>query len=122
MIWGWWVKCVCEELQRLLKPLSEAGGPKVALMPPPQHGKSGAATNLAAWMAGRNPDLKMIFASYSADLGVRTNLDVQRIIKSENLQLASPQTKIDQQPLRCPRAQLPAAPYLNFAAITFRVG
>src|SRR5262245_23267739 len=68
------------------------------------------------------PILKTIFASYSADLGVRTNLDVQRIVKSENFQLASPQTTVDQQPLRCPLAQLSAAPYLNFSAITFRVG
>jgi hypothetical protein len=33
-------------------------------------------------VAGRDPDLKTILASYSADLGTRTNLDVQRIIKS----------------------------------------
>jgi hypothetical protein len=44
----------------------------------PQHGKSWAATDFIAWVAERDPDLKTIFASHSADLGIRTNLDVQR--------------------------------------------
>ena len=49
-----------------------------AIMAPPQHGKSWAATDFIAWVAERDPDLKTIFASHSADLGIRTNLDVQR--------------------------------------------
>jgi hypothetical protein len=35
-----------------------------------------AAEDFAAWMAGRNPDYKTIYASYSDDLGTRMNLRV----------------------------------------------
>ena len=56
--------------------------PQLALMAPPQHGKSWAATELMAWVAGKNPNLKTIFASYSEDLGTRTNLDLQRMFMS----------------------------------------
>jgi hypothetical protein len=45
-----------------------------------QHGKSWAATDFIAWVAGHNPDLKTIFASYSDELGTRTNLDLQRMM------------------------------------------
>ena len=61
---------------------------------PSQHGKSTAATDLIAWTAGREPDLKTIFASYSSDLGVRTNLDVQRIIRSPNYRAVFPHMQI----------------------------
>jgi len=46
----------------------------LAICTPPQHGKSTAAEDFSAWMAGRNPDFKTIYASYSQDLGTRMNL------------------------------------------------
>ena len=48
-----------------------------------QHGKSLAVTDLMAWAMGRNPDLKIIFASYSDALGERTSIDLQRILNSD---------------------------------------
>ena len=70
-------------------------GPKLALMAPPQHGKSRAAEDFIAWVAGRNPDLKIIYASFSDDLGVRTNLSQQRTIANQRYQLALGNTRID---------------------------
>jgi predicted phage terminase large subunit-like protein len=96
MTWGWWPRCVCMELQQFYQDMQAGKRPKLAMMAPPQHGKSWAATDFIAWVAGKNPDLKTIFGSYSADLGVRTNLDIQRIIKSPNYQLAFPLTQIGQ--------------------------
>ena len=64
-------------------------------MAPPQHGKSRAAEDFIAWVAGRNPDLKIIYASFSDDLGVRTNLSQQRTIANQRYQLALGNTRID---------------------------
>jgi predicted phage terminase large subunit-like protein len=96
MLTGWWTDCIEAELQIFYEDLIAGGRPKLALTGPPQHGKSSAVTDFTAWVAGRNPDLKTIFASYSDELGMRTNLDLQRIIKSPSFQLAFPLTQIDQ--------------------------
>ncbi len=66
------------EPQRFYAEFKQGKRPKLAIMAPPQHGKSWAATDFIAWVAERDPDLKTIFPSHSADLGIRTNLDVQR--------------------------------------------
>jgi predicted phage terminase large subunit-like protein len=80
----------------------EAGRrPKLAMFAPPQHGKSWPATDFVAWMAGRSPDRKTIFASYSSELGERTNSHLQRIIRSPNFQLAFPRTQIDAEGWAC---------------------
>jgi hypothetical protein len=49
----------------------------------PQHGKSMMVIDFIAWCAGNNPDDKAIFASYSEDLGIRANSDLQRIYDSD---------------------------------------
>jgi hypothetical protein len=56
--------------------------PKLAISTPPQHGKSTAAEDFAGWIAGKQPDWKTIYASYSDDLGVRCNLNLQRLFAS----------------------------------------
>src|SRR5262245_55625326 len=83
MQWGWWVEVVAVELQRFYEDFVAGRRPKLALMAPPQHGKSWTAIDFIAWVSGKNPDLKTILASYSGELGVRANLDLQRIIQSE---------------------------------------
>ena len=75
--------------------------PKMAIMAPPQHGKSWAATDFIAWVAGKNPNVKTIFASYSEALGERTNRDVQRIMRAPNYQLLFPNTRIGEQGWVC---------------------
>jgi hypothetical protein len=52
-------------------------------MAPPQHGKSKAMSDFIAWLAGVNPDIKVIFSSYSDELGARANVELQRAIKSK---------------------------------------
>jgi predicted phage terminase large subunit-like protein len=76
------------DLQEFYQDFAAGRRPRLAIEAPPQHGKSWAATDFMAWVAGKNADLKTIFASYSDDLGVRTNLDLQRIVQSPNFQLA----------------------------------
>jgi len=86
MLRGWFVESVELELQRFYKELAAGKRPQLALMAPPQHGKSWAVTDFIAWAIGKNPDWKTIFASYSAELGIRTNVALQRMLTSENYQ------------------------------------
>jgi predicted phage terminase large subunit-like protein len=64
------------------------------LQAPPQHGKSRAAEDFIAYVAGRNPDLMTIYASFSEELGVRTNLNLQRTIMSPRYQQVFGNTRI----------------------------
>ena len=83
MLWGWWVELVAVELQQFYQDFVAGRRPKLALMAPPQHGKSLTASDFIAWISGKNPDIKTIYASYSAELGVHANRELQRIIQSE---------------------------------------
>jgi hypothetical protein len=82
MIWNPFVYRLTRELQRFCESFERGERPKLAICTPPQHGKSTAAEDFAAWMAGRCPDFKTIYASYSDDLGIRTNLNLQRLFSS----------------------------------------
>src|SRR6266478_732425 len=80
---GWWQQEVANELQRFYRSLIKGERPKLVLMAPPQHGKTEQVKDFIAWVAGKQPDLKAIFASYSDELGVAVNIDLQRIITGE---------------------------------------
>jgi hypothetical protein len=94
MIWGWWTQEVAWQLQRFYEDMVAGRRPKLAISAPPQHGKSWAATDFIAYVAGKMPDKKTIFGSYSDDLGVRTNNDLQRIIMGEPFRRIFPGTRI----------------------------
>ena len=79
---GWWQLEIADELQRFYRSLINGERPKLVLMAPPQHGKTEQVKDLIAWVAGKEPDLKTIFASYSDELGVAVNRDLQRIMTS----------------------------------------
>lgn len=68
---------------------------------PPQHGKSlGATTLLPAYMLGRDPDLRVAIASYSASLANRFNKRVQRMMDSGGYRSSFPETEIKRQGAR----------------------
>jgi hypothetical protein len=83
MLWDWWPQEVSEQLQQFYQDLKDGKRPKIAIMAPPQHGKSTAATDFITWVAGKDPNLKTIFASFSDTLGERTNKEVQRILRTD---------------------------------------
>ena len=62
---------------------------------PPQHGKSEAITDVISWIAGRNPHLRTIYASFSERLGVRANLKLQRLYSKKVYQDIFPETRIN---------------------------
>lgn len=94
MIWGWWVDEISSHLQQFFDALVVGERPKLAIASPPQHGKSSAATDFIAWVAGRDPDLMSLFASYSDDLGRRMNRDLRRIMNSPTYRRIFPETQI----------------------------
>jgi hypothetical protein len=68
---------------------------KLMISMPPQHGKSTLATQLyPAYLLGVNPNLKIVIASYTADLASRFNREVQKIIDSTEYRKVFPNTKI----------------------------
>src|SRR5580700_4290105 len=75
MLTNWWTDDIADHLQQFYEAFARGERPWLAIEAPPQHGKSWAATDFIAYIAGRNPNWKSIFGSYSDDLGVRTNLD-----------------------------------------------
>src|SRR5262249_50817270 len=81
MLQNWWTKEIADALQQFYDDLVGGARPRLAIGAPPQHGKSLAAEDFIAWVSGRNPELKTIFASYSADLGVRTNLALLAVVE-----------------------------------------
>jgi phage terminase large subunit-like protein len=101
MKWGWWLAELADHLQVFGNDLLAGYGPKLAIMAPPQHGKSLAATDFISWLAGRDPNLKTIFASYNEELGVRTNLDIQRTIQSPQYKAAFSRTMIGSSGWQC---------------------
>ena len=82
MLTNWWTVEINRYLKEFYKDLKAGKRPKLALMAPPQHGKSKAVNDFTAWVAGVNPNIKVIFTSYSDELGNRANVELQRAIKS----------------------------------------
>jgi hypothetical protein len=75
LIVGDWPRAVSWHLQNFYYELIEGKRPKLVISSPPQHGKSLAVTDFMAWIMGLNPDLKVIFASYSDTLGERATIE-----------------------------------------------
>jgi hypothetical protein len=80
---GWWQYEVANQLQRFYYRLINGERPMLALMAPPQHAKTEQVTDVIAWIAGKKPEWKTIFASYSDELGLGVNKALQRIMRSE---------------------------------------
>lgn len=91
---NWWVKEVCEELEKFYYDFVNGLKPKLVIQAPPQHGKSVAIIDFISWVAGHNPDCKTIYASFSERLGIKANLKLQRIYDNPTYQKIFPDTKI----------------------------
>jgi hypothetical protein len=83
MLWSPFVGLITRELQKFHEAFVAGKRPKLAMMTPPQHGKSWAAEDFMAWEAGKNPSLKTIYASFSDELGVLRNMNLQRLFASQ---------------------------------------
>ena len=95
MTTGWWQKEVASELQQFVEDYFSGLRPKLIIQAPPQHGKTVQIVDLISWMAGRNPNIKTIYASYSERLGIRANMRLQRLYDSKKYQRIFPDTRIN---------------------------
>lgn len=91
---NWWVKETARHLQAFYERFIAGERPKMLLLAPPQHGKSRMVTDFDAWISGRNPNTKSIFASYSDDLGTRTNSALQRMFDDIKFQKTFPDFRL----------------------------
>jgi predicted phage terminase large subunit-like protein len=94
---SWWQWDAAQNLQQFYDDFVAGKRPKIVLQAPPQHGKTTLVVDFIAWCAGKNPNLRVFFASYSEDLGIRVNQDLQRLYTSERYLLCFPKTTIADQ-------------------------
>ncbi|MDO5686765.1 MAG: phage terminase large subunit [Neisseria sp.] len=92
--WGWWQEEVAAVLQQFYEDLIGGKRPKLVIQAPPQHGKSVQIIDFIAWLAGKNPDCRTIYTSFSERLGIRANLRLQRLYDSEIYREIFPATVI----------------------------
>jgi predicted phage terminase large subunit-like protein len=101
MKWGWWVERVAHAFQRFYDDLMAGRRPKLVMAGPPQHGKTWSSEDFIAWVAGKNPDLKTIYASFSEELGTDRNLNLQRIMESPRYKRVFPTFRIRESGWQC---------------------
>jgi N-terminal domain of anti-restriction factor ArdC len=65
---AWWQQDVAKHINQFYADFIAGKRPKLILQAPPQHGKSEQIRDFACWIAGRCPDAKTIFTSYSDEL------------------------------------------------------
>jgi predicted phage terminase large subunit-like protein len=92
---NWFVEELAQELQQFYDDLVAGLKPMLIIEAPPQHGKSEAITDFISWVAGKHPNFKTIFASFSERLGIRANLKLQRIYSRKVYSDIFPRTTIN---------------------------
>jgi len=68
--------------------------PILLLQTPPQHGKSLSVIDFIAWAIGHDPELRVIYTSFSDRLGIRANLRLQRILDSKEYRRLFPHVEM----------------------------
>ena len=85
----WYHKLLCEYLDAFAQKKIR----RLMIFLPPRHGKSELVSRrLPAFILGHNPNAKIIATSYSSDLAQRMNLDVQRIMSSNEYRKLFPES------------------------------
>lgn len=104
---GWFSRELAAELERFLADCVAGKSPRLIISAPPRHGKSELVSRrFPAWVLGRNPDLFVIAASYSATLAGRMSRDVDRIVGSSEYAEAFPDTKFPRKGLDNPEGKV----------------
>lgn len=91
---GWFQRELAIALQRFYDDMVSGKAPIIILQTPPQHGKSLSVIDFISWVAGKNPDLATIYASFSDRLGIRANLRLQRTYDNQLYNDIFPETCI----------------------------
>jgi predicted phage terminase large subunit-like protein len=84
MVTGWFPYELSQQLQKFYTKMRAGERPKMVIEAPPQHGKSRGLQDFIAWVGGKDPNIRTMYASFSDDLGITTNLYLQRLIDDRN--------------------------------------
>jgi predicted phage terminase large subunit-like protein len=90
----WFPRHVAGQLIQFYQDYKAGLRPVRLIQTPPQVGKSLTTIDFAAWVAGQDPNTRIIFASFSERLAMRANLRVQRALGNEVYQRAFPDTTL----------------------------
>lgn len=93
---GWWQREIALKLQIFYERFVAGLRPKLVIQAPPQHGKSVQVIEFIAWICGHNPELRVIYTSFSQRLGIRANLRLQRIFDSAKYKKIFPDLLLSQ--------------------------
>ena len=85
---GWWQREVSHQLQQFYTDYKAGLRPQLVIAAPPQHGKSTIINDFILWAMGKDSEnqeseLKIIYASFSDALGVRSNRRIQRFTNTK---------------------------------------
>lgn len=94
----WWQRVAADNLTQFYRDLQAGKRPKLVLGAPPQHGKSDLMKDFCCWVAGKDPDGKIIFASYADELGISANLHMQRMMTTPVFRAVFPKTRLAEGP------------------------
>lgn len=94
LVEGWFPRMISTILQQFYLDLIAGKRPKYIIEAPPQHGKTRNLQDFLSWLAGKDPDRKQIYASFSSDLGVDANSAMQRLMTDEKYGMVFPETII----------------------------
>jgi len=92
---NWFLSDLSRKLQNFYNDLVNGKRPKLIIQAPPQHGKSTAIIDFIAWLSGKHPELRTIYASFSERLGVRANLALQRTFERKVYKDIFPNLKVN---------------------------
>jgi hypothetical protein len=92
----WFPRAMARELRKFWDDFQAGKRPVLLLESPPQHGKSLSVIDFIAWAVGHDPQLRVIYSSFSDRLSIRANLRMQRALDNPIYQALFPDTQIAQ--------------------------
>jgi predicted phage terminase large subunit-like protein len=91
----WFPRMLACKLRTFYEDFRAGKRPVMLLCTPPQHGKSLSVIDFIAWAVGRDPELRVIYSSFSDRLGIRANLRMQRALDSPTYRRLFPETRLN---------------------------
>jgi predicted phage terminase large subunit-like protein len=90
----WFPRSLAGKLRKFWDDYRAGKRPILLIGAPPQHGKSLTVIDFIAWAAGQDPQLRVIYTSFSDRLSIRANLRLQRALDSPLYRQIFPGTRI----------------------------
>ena len=91
----WFPRSLAWKLREFWNDMRAGKRPILLIQTPPQHGKSLSVIDFIAWACGHEPELRVIYSSFSDRLGIRANLRLQRALDSKAYRRLFPQTRLN---------------------------